>query len=352
MSPTRFVLVTALGLLAGSQAWGQDALHETALSRARELVASGQGAQAIPLLKTEVELDPLSTTPRLLLARAYLDDNNDFWALRTVITAADIHHEDCNLTLWMAWIQIRQGALDQARDVLDGACARWQPEQARRSLLMAMLEKQAGSLAKAQVRLDEARAADFVFPEDRAGIIQLQDSLEPGHLPPITGRLDVALGWAANARAGSPSDPKSAGKIQPSPVGQTAIWVRFVAPGRSWVRPSLEADARVVGYSAAAQRDFGYLMMGARPSLLLGRGIRKALLAYHYESLLLEGGDRYDGGPLWFYDAHRGEGELELSSQVMIFGGACWPSWFGRSPQILGCLPRPRRSSMSLSTMG
>jgi hypothetical protein len=316
-----FLLLMTLGLLSGTRSWGQVAPREAVEKQARALVASGQGAQAIPLLKPEIERDPISKTLRLLLARAYLDDGNDFWALRTVITAAALHHEDCNLTLWLAWIQIRQGALDQAREVLDGACARWQPEQARRSLLLAMLEQQAGSLAQAQARLDEAHAADYVYPEDRTAIDRLQNSLEQGHLLPMTGRLDVSLGWAANARAGSPSDPISAGSAKSSPIGQAAVWIRFVTPGRSWARPSLEADVRAVGYSAAAERDFGYLMMGTRPSVLLGRGNRKALLAYHYESLRLEGGDLYDSGPLWFYDAHRGEVEFELSSQVMVFGG-------------------------------
>jgi hypothetical protein len=93
---------------------------------------------------------------RLLLARAYLDDSNDFWAQRTVAAAAELHPEDCNLQLWLAWIQIRQGALDQARTLLDGACSHWQPEQGRRALLLAMLEQQAGSPAEAQARLDRS----------------------------------------------------------------------------------------------------------------------------------------------------------------------------------------------------
>jgi hypothetical protein len=45
-------------------------------------------------------------------------------------------------------------------------------------------------------------------------------------------------------------------------------------------------------------------------------------LAYRYESLLLAGGDRYGNGPIWFYDAHRGEGELEILRVISVFGGA------------------------------
>jgi hypothetical protein len=322
MRVTSFVLAVTWVLLEGSQSAAQEVEpRQQTETRARALLAHGQGAQAIPLLKAEIERDPTSESLRLLLARAYLDDSNDFWALRTVAAAAELHPEDCNLQLWLAWIQIRQGALEQARTLLDGACSHWQPEKARRALLLAMLEQQAGLQAEAQARLDEARVADLVYPEDRAAIGQLQDKLEPGYLPPVSGRLDLSLGWAANARAGSPSDPTTVGKSASSPVGQTAVWVRFVPPGRSWLRPSLEAETRALGYSAAAGRDFSYLMLGGRPGVLLGRGNRRVLLAYHYESLLLAGGDPYQKEPFWFYDSHRGELEVEVFSGLTVFGG-------------------------------
>ena len=316
-----FALALAWVMLAGSQAAAQEVPRRQAEAQARALVAGGQGAQAIPLLKAEIERDPASESLRLLLARAYLDDGNDFWALRTVAAAADLHPEDCDLPLWLAWIQIRQGALDQARTLLDGACSHWQPEKTRRALLSAMLAEQAGSQAEAQARLDDARAASLAYPEDRAAISQLQDRPETGYLAPFSGRLDLTLGWAANARAGSPTDPTEAGTSASSPVGQTAVWVRFVMPGRSWVRPSLEAETHAMGYTAAAGRDFSYLMLGARPGVLLGRGNRRVLLAYHYESLLLAGDDRYQKGPLWFYESHRGELEIEVLSGLTVFGG-------------------------------
>jgi hypothetical protein len=76
-----------------------------------------------------------------------------------------------------------------------------------------------------------------------------------------------------------------------------------------------------MGYTAAAGRDFSYLMLGARPGVLLGRGNRRVLLAYHYESLLLAGGDPFQKGPFWFYDSHRGELEIEVFSGLTVFGG-------------------------------
>ena len=101
MRATSFALALAWVLLDGSRAGAQQ-VEPQAEARARALLAHGQGAQAITLLKAEIERDPTSESLRLLLARAYLDDSNDFWALRTVAAAAELYPVDCNLQLWLA----------------------------------------------------------------------------------------------------------------------------------------------------------------------------------------------------------------------------------------------------------
>ncbi len=64
MKQTCFILVITLGLLAGLRAWGQAAPHGSVEDQARSLVANGQAAQAIPLLKEAIERDPMSETLR------------------------------------------------------------------------------------------------------------------------------------------------------------------------------------------------------------------------------------------------------------------------------------------------
>jgi hypothetical protein len=290
--------------------------------QARALLADSKPAQAIPLLKAAIEQEPLAKSPRLLLARAYLDDGNDFWALRTLASAAELHPEDCNLMLWQAWIGIKQGALDQARELLQTPCATWPPVEARRSLLLAMVEQSASAKDAAQARLDQARGARFAFPEDRHAIARMQSQLDPGFLAPFSGRFDLAMGATSNARAGSPVDPESHGNGAASLAVVAAGTMRFVSPNRSWARLSLEAEARGAGYQADAGRDLSYLLLGGRSGLLLSAWGKRALLGYRYESLLLAGGDRYEKGPLWFNDAHRGEWELELLPALTLFGGA------------------------------
>jgi hypothetical protein len=304
-------------LFAASRAFGQDGGE-----KARALLDQGQAAQAIPLLKDEIERQPQDKALRLWLARAYLADGNDFWALRTLGAAAALHPEDCNLTLWQAFIQLKQGALDQARDLLQTPCATWAPTIVRRSLLLAMVEQGAGGGAEARIHLDQALAARFAFPEDREAITRMQPQLDPSFLVPFSGRFDLAVGGTTNARAGSPVDPESQGNGARSLAVQASAYLRFVSPNRGWARPSLEAEALGLGYQAEAGRDFSYLMLGGRPGVVLRGWGKRMLLGYRYESLLLAGGDRYDAGPLWFFDAHRGEWELELSPSLTIFGGA------------------------------
>jgi tetratricopeptide (TPR) repeat protein len=291
-------------------------------AEARTLLERNNPSQAIALLKPAIEAQPLDKNLRLWLARAYLDDANDFWALRTLIAASAIHPEDCNLVLWQAHIQLRQGAVDQARDLLQAPCATWAPVEARRSLLFAMVEQAAGSTEDAQAHLDQARAFRFAFPEDREAMARMRAGLMPGYLAPLSGRLDLALGGTTNARAGSPVDPESQGNGAGSLAVQAAGSMRFVSPNRTWPRLSVEAEARGIGYQAAAGRDLSYLLLGGRPGVLLDLLGRRALVAYRYERLLLAGGDGYDSGPVWFFDAHRGELELELGPHLTFFGGA------------------------------
>jgi hypothetical protein len=313
-------MVGICALLAGSRALAQDTPPAT--ERARTLLSDNQPGQAISLLKQEIERWPRDQSLRLLLARAYLADGNDFWALRTLSAAAEVFPGDCNVGLWRAWIEIRQDELESARELLATACAAWAPDRARRALLLAILDQRAGLQPAARTDLDQAQAEGFAYPEDRAAMFRLRRTVDPGFLPPLSGRFDLAAGFTGNALAGSPVDPSTQASGTSSPMLAASASMRLVSPRRSWARPALEVEARGLGFSAPVGRDLSYLMLDARPQVVLGDAGRRAILAYRYEALLLAGGDRYGQGPLWFFDAHRGEWELELLRALTFFGGA------------------------------
>jgi hypothetical protein len=318
----RWALVVPWLLLGGARAFAQNGDPATVAAQARALLSAGEPSEAITLLKSAIERQPEDRRLRLWLARAYLDDGNEFWALRTVGAATAIHPEDCGLTLWQAYIQLKQGALDQARELLQAPCNTWPPVAARRALLLAKVEQAAGATSAARRYLDQASVARFAFPEDREAITQMRTNLEPRRLTPLSGRIDLAMGGTSNARAGSPVDPASQGSSAGSLAVQAAASMRFVSPNPSWARFSLEGEARGLGYQADTGRDYSYLLLSGRPALLVEVLGRQALVGYRYESLLLAGGDKLEAGPLWFYDAHRGEWELELWPWLTFFGGA------------------------------
>lgn len=314
--PGRALLVLCV-LLAAPRAVARDDV-----TKARALLDEGEPRQAIPLLKAAIEQQPDDKQLRLWLARAYLGDGNDFWALRTLATAAERHPEDCNLVLWQAFVQLKQGALPQARELLEAPCAPSPQAEARRSLLLAMVEHGAGQADAAQNHLALAQAARLAFPEDRRAMTSVKSQLDPGFLAPLSGRFDLALGGTTNARAGSPVDPRSQGNSPGSLAVQATGTMRFVSPHRGFARLSLEAEAGGLGYQAEAGREYSYLLLGGRPGVLFTALGKRLLLAYRFETLLLAGSDTYDSGPLWFTEAHRGEWELELSPALTFFGGA------------------------------
>ncbi len=297
-----------------------------AAARAEALLADGRAEEAVRTLKAALagpggEADPSAL--RWWLARAYLAAGNEVWALRTLAELAELEPADCEPALWSAWILMRQGAMEDAQEALEGAtCPEASPSAARRLLLGAKLARFADREAEARERLAEARQAPAAYPEDRAALEQLSRELEPERVPPLSWRLEFQTGYAENARAGSPVDPAAAGADVSSPVEQGSLWLRFVAPTGRWLRPALEVEARGLAYTETAVEDLGYLQLGARPGMLLGPGWPRALLAYRVEGLLLAGGDRYDPGPNWFYLGHRAELDLELMPALSFFAGA------------------------------
>ena len=130
----------------------------------------------------------------------------------------------------------------------------------------------------------------------------------------------MTTGWASNALAGSPVDPATNSGDLSSMAGQLNGWLRFVVPTRMGAKPSVEVEVRSLGYASGPGKDFSYLTLGARPGLIVGRGAN-LLLAYHFEGTLLAGGDRYDAGPNWFYNAHRAETEIGLLGSLSVFAG-------------------------------
>lgn len=303
-------------------------LHSPAASalqdevKGRERIERGPASETISWLKQAIERHPDSKALQWLLVRAYLQDQNDFWALRTLNALAVRFPKDCEPWLWTAWIQMQQGALEQAREALASAnCPPKTPHSARKELLLAMVEQYADAHDRARMHLEKVRGESAIYDEDRVAMERQIAVLDPGYIPPITAKLDLSMGWVSNAVAGSPIDAQSARDDASSPIGQAGLWLRLVAPSGRLLRPAVELDTRALGYTSEVGQPFSSLIMGGRPGLIIGGATPNAFIAYHHETYLLAEGDQYDGGPIWLYNAHRGETDINLFNSLTLFAG-------------------------------
>lgn len=278
-------------------------------------------SDAVAGAKAAVRHNPSDPAGYYALARAYLAEGNDAWALKTLRSLAARLPDDCRPALWMAWIRLRQGALEEAREALAAsACPAGSPAAARRQILLWRLEQLAGDGEAAKRHAAAARRAEQFYPEDRDFLLRAAQTGEATPSP-LQGKLDLQLGWARNARAGSPADPAAEGDDPQSAMGLLALWLRYLHPDGYLARPQLELEARGTGFAAARGRDFSTLTLSLRPGVWLGEERPLVLLAYRGEALLLAGSDRYDDGPLWFTNAHRFELEWN-PAQLTVFAGA------------------------------
>ena len=88
---------------------------------AGRLRSASAHAAAIELLKRAQGAHPESELVALALARAYVDDGNDFWALNSLAEFTRQHPPACESRAYASWIHLRQANLDQAQELLDGA---------------------------------------------------------------------------------------------------------------------------------------------------------------------------------------------------------------------------------------
>ncbi len=281
------------------------------------LLEAGRVRDAIGRLKRLLREHPgVPAFPRLL-ARAYLAENNTFWAIRTLREAVDRNPGDCESRSWLAWVHFDQGHLDLAREVLQQpGCPVTEAERSRWLLLRAHMARLAGDHAEAAVIVRSVLEAEQIYPEDEGLLLYLRRREAPAWIKPLYVRLDLSGGYTSNAAAGSVTDPSETGPA--SALGRLDLFGRLVLPAWPSVRPVLEGFARGHGLASGEASGLSYMELFARPGVMfvLGAEYPRLLVTYDLEALFL---DQKEGGP--FYMGHRAEVELEFDG-LTAFAGA------------------------------
>lgn len=290
---------------------------------ALRLLDANEEREAVDLLKAARKQRPDEGHLSVLLAKAYLATDNTFWALRVLNERLSAHPGDCEASLWLAWVHLRLADLEEARFALGEAeCPAEGPWAARRELMSAMIERHGDEPQKARDAYARAHASPRLFPEDRRAVASLKPKFDPWYVTPLSWRVELWAGYTSNALAGSPQDPAQDEGTPEGLFANISASLRFVPNLNFWLHPSLEGDLRMMGYATETDEGNDFLLLSGRPGLLFGGSRWSVLAAYRHESLLLGGGDRYAEGPLWFYQAHRGELEASPLPWLTLFAGA------------------------------
>jgi hypothetical protein len=302
---------------------GAQASEPQAADHARWLIEQGRYAPAREELKQQIQLYPESSRLHVLLAVGYLGDDNPFWAANTLTAWLQQNPADCEARVWLAWTYVHTASLDKVKEALDHESCRGPDPMATRAAIVGVmaadLERQQD---QARAELDRARRQPAMFESDRGALRALSLKVDSERTPELAWQLEARRGYTTNALLGSPVDPTKAGSAAASSLLQLSAWVRVAPDLHSFVRPSLEVQARVFQLFAPDVEGQSYFNPTGRIGVFLGRRSPRALIAYRPDYLRLQGGDNYNPAPLWYVAAHRAETEIELTPRLLLFAGA------------------------------
>ena len=313
------IAFTAALLLAPLSAAGEECLHECGGKVDCEvevvdcLIAAGRTRDAVKHVKALVKAHPDQPAFVRLLARAYLADNNPFWAKRTLQKSPD-----CTSRSWLVWVHINNGDLDLAEEVLKSEdCPAAKAETARWRLLEAFLARTREDHAGALAAIVQVPAAGEIYAEDERLWLFLRNAEDPGWIQPLSFKLELAGGYTSNSKGGSPTDPGTQGAD--SALLRMDLFGRFVWPASRLLRPTLEAGVKGHGIAAetGGARKLSYLEMHARPGIIWGTGFPRLILGYKVDYLVLNQDVEIKRR---FYEAHRGEIEFETGTMTYFAG--------------------------------
>lgn len=291
------------------------------LQRSREYLASKQTDDALSLLKEGVAQFPDDRDLRLMLGIGYLENGNYFWAIRNFTDIISINPEDCEARAWLGWVYLKQAALDIATDAIEDTNCHG-PDKGRLALVRTMI---AAARNDDNATLDAflaARAADALWPADREALTKIMRMVLPEMLPELSWRLEVVTGYTTNALLGSPTDPSSGDVLDSSSAFFNAdLWLRFAPFLHEYIRPDIELQIKGISFFNKDVRGLSWADLTGRVGMFIGRLLPRVLIAFRPEWLLLEQGDVYEEGPVWYFDAHRGEVEIEVASWMVVFAG-------------------------------
>jgi hypothetical protein len=292
-----------------------------AVAAARAMLDEGRAADAAAWLSPKVDALPESGPLQVLLGAAQLESGQPLWAVDTFSRRLEQAPDDCEARAWLAWSWLQLAAVGEVEAVLDGGdCADRDPWAARFALLRAYAARSADDDAQARRELETARRRDEALPGDIEALEGFFRDVAPDRLEELAWRIDLAGGYTTNALLGAPTDPTQAGIETGSPIALTDVWMRLSPDFGFWIKPTFELMPKFQIFPFEAVREQSFVDLSGRIGLYLDWDVPRIMLAYRPTWLLLFG--KPGESTSWYYSAHRGEVEAELTPYLMAFAGA------------------------------
>ena len=276
----------------------------------------------VPVAVARADTPDRGRAAALEKAKEYEEKGNRVWARRTLTQYLAANEGDCEVRAHLAAMMLRQADYRGAIDVLGReGCPVTSEERTRWLLLEAMAEEQAGNREGAASLLEEAESEPVMYREDRSLFPWLTRRVRPLRTPPLEFRLDLAGGWSSNPLLGSPLDPQSSEGDYASAVTEGNLWAKVATPYAGPARLYAEGLSRFQYLLSDPASDLSYGGWGVKPGVELAWLDVAVRAAYHFDSLFIAASDPHHEAGHWFFEAHRGEFEVDTSLGLMLFGG-------------------------------
>lgn len=289
--------------------------------RANGLYVQGHKSAALELLKAGHAQDPNNEVLLLALADTYQRAGNTAWATRVLSRYLEEHEAACNPRLFLVWLYVRQGLIRPARQLLERSGCISPPElHARWHLIAAYLDLLEEKPTSSVKHLEAARSSPVRFEEDETLLSYLSAATQPERTPHFTGFANLALGWTSQGLAGSPVD-QATRENSGTAISILDVRLRWMPLNTGVVRPLLEGQFRAQQLWSAETSDLSFRTLTGRAGLQLRRALPRVTGLAVFDGTQIQGGDRYEAGPLWFSEGGRGELELEFPYSVFLMLG-------------------------------
>lgn len=315
-----FSLALMIASACCSAAYGQEDASSV-LRRAEWLSQRERKAEARELLQRAAAQQPNVELFAVALARAYLAEDNPFWALKVLGDFIDRSPPACMSRAIAARIHLQQANLDQAEQMLSEPGCQQPDEQAFRfELLRIELAELRGDAALVQKLIQAARQLHRRYLEDDRRYERLESRYDPSHEPVFAFKLGLTTGWASHGISSVPLDLLP----QPSPSASALLGLelrtRWNLKQWSTARLFAEGDFVATQYLDAPTKELSTRQPTLRLMALLGRGVPRLLVGYSVDWVNLQGGDTYRNGSFADSTAHHLEYRFDLGRSFVAHG--------------------------------